>query len=875
MRVAPWSASRIAAGAVWLCAILAAAATIGCWRPAVATAAGIERIGRAPALARAARVLGPLNGARQLHVTVALRPRDPAALAAFVAAISDPRSPDYRDFLNPRQFAQRFAPTPKQAAAVRAALRARGLKPGPVSPNGLSIPLKASVAALQRAFSVALVRVRLPNGTQAIFSTRAPALGAGVAPLVQAVIGLSGTPGPRPLRVVPARQAVRAQAARSTGQLVGGTRAARSTARPVAAGPTPCAAASSAAASQGAYTANQIAAAYGFNGLYAAGDEGQGETIALYELEPFSAQDIATFAACYGLHPNLYEVNVDGGPDSSGPGSGEAALDIEQTIVMAPRARVIVYEGPNSNANGPGSGPYDVLSAIVNQDLAQVVSTSWGQCEALEGKADAGAEETLLEEAAAQGQSVLAAAGDSGSEDCYGQTPTPDSALAVDDPGSDPYATSVGGTALTNIGPPPTETVWNSGDSANAPLGLAAGAGGGGLSSFWPMPAYQRNAPAALHVINPYSSGAPCGAGARLCREVPDVSADADPNTGYEIYYNGAASAGAGVPSGWQATGGTSAATPLWAALVALADADRACGGIPIGFLNPALYRAAADAYARDFHDITTGNNDFTGTHGGLYPAGPGFDMASGLGTPNATALAASLCGAALRPRPPGNQTSTVGGRVRLALHVADAAGAHLGFYARGLPAGLSISRRGVIAGRPRRRGTYHPVVLIEDRDADVRLLSLTWMVLPAPRLVHVQLRGVLAGRPALSLTLRVARGAPGLRRVEVHLPVGARFAPRPRRLLVLGLRGARLRHRARVVKGALVVMLLAPQRWLRLSVRYPSITVTRTLSAQVRAHRARRLTILVQATDAHGESTTLRAGRLDHMEERPAGRRR
>ena len=111
---------------------------------------------------------------------------------------------------------------------------------------------------------------------------------------------------------------------------------------------------------QSAYTAPEIASAYGFDGLFDAGDEGQGVTIAVYELESDDPADLAAYRSCYGTDTTIRYVEVDGGPEpTTGPGSGEAALDIEQLIGLAPRARLLVYQGPNSNADSPGSGPYD------------------------------------------------------------------------------------------------------------------------------------------------------------------------------------------------------------------------------------------------------------------------------------------------------------------------------------------------------------------------------------------------------------------------------------------------------------------------------------------------------------------------------------
>ena len=211
-----------------------------------------------------------------------------------------------------------------------------------------------------------------------------------------------------------------------------------------------------------------------------------------------------------------------------------------------------------------------------------MISTSWGICEAQDGgRAVASVEANLFEQAAAQGETVVAAAGDDGSTDCTDKNGSPIDTPAVDDPGSQPYVTSVGGTSITAAGPPPVETVWNGGDS---------GSGGGGISSNWAMPAYQSEAAASLHVVKPYSSPKPCGAPVGDCREVPDVSADADPQSGYIAYWNGS----------WVGLGGTSGAAPLWAALVALADAWPACSAHLVGFLNPSLYLiAGAKASAR------------------------------------------------------------------------------------------------------------------------------------------------------------------------------------------------------------------------------------------------------------------------------------
>jgi subtilase family serine protease len=324
-----------------------------------------------PALVAALAFLGalaPRAGAAaspRLHLTVTLRPREPAALARYAAAVSTPGSTAYHDYLTPRQFGARFGASTSRIDAVTAALRSRGLDPGQASAGGLSIPLSATAAQL-----------RAGGGAD---SAVARALSRADRTAVQSVISFGRAAAPTPLAVRPARRPPRGAA---LGALVGAGAAtsgfARSAATP--AGPQACADVATDAARAHAYPDQVIADSYGFDALYAAGDEGAGTTIAVYELEPDDPADIAAFQSCYDTHTQISYIRVDGGA-GRGPGSDEAALDIETLIGFAPQARLLVYQGPNAQTGLPGSGPYEVYSEIVNQDRAQVISVSWGQCE--------------------------------------------------------------------------------------------------------------------------------------------------------------------------------------------------------------------------------------------------------------------------------------------------------------------------------------------------------------------------------------------------------------------------------------------------------------------------------------------------------------
>jgi subtilase family serine protease len=792
-----------------------------------AAAAGPVRLGSAPAVPADAHIAGALATSTPMHITVTLKSRDPAGLAAFAGAVSTPGSPLYRRYVTPAQFAHRFGATPSSVRAVESSLKAHGLAAGPVSPNSLSIPVTATAGRVSQAFSTSLARVAVASGKTAIVNQQAPSVDPGVAGDVQAVIGLDTLSTAKPLLVQSHRAATAA-----TPHVV-----------PATGGPEPCAAASAVGANQGGLTADQIASAYGLSGLYQSGDEGAGQTVAILELEPYDPGDIAAFDQCYGASTVPTNVSIDGGA-GSGAGAGEAALDIENVIGLAPQAKVDVYEGPNS-----GNGPFDVMSAIISQRAAQVVTTSWGQCEQLEGIGQASSENTLFQEAAAQGMTIVSASGDDGSEDCFPTPPT----LDVDDPASQPFVTGVGGTTLTantTTGARLGESVWNDGPSV--------GASGGGISSFWPMPSYQKDAPGSLHVINGNSSGKPCSASSGDCREVPDVSADGDPNTGYVIYWNGTNSAVPPGTVGWQVVGGTSAAAPAWAALIALTNASGACAGTSIGFANPALYHAGAADYSTDFNDVTSGNNDMTGAFG-LYPAGSGYDMATGLGSPNGTALAQALCTDAITLANPGAQRSTVKTSVSLQIRAADTRGAGVTYKATGLPSGLAINgSTGKITGRPKRLGKSTVTIAVGNAVGITAQTTFAWTIQGAPMLSHLSLSSVGVARPRLSFTMTAGRGAPSIKSVNVTLPRGLHFTSSGSTVTVTGRTSKRLKFTARLVRGALVVTLRKATPQVHVTISSPRLAASGSFTSAIARHQAGRVTLTVRVTDADKLTTRL-----------------
>jgi subtilase family serine protease len=343
---------------------------------------------------------------------------------------------------------------------------------------------------------------------------------------------------------------------------------------------------------------------------------GAGETIAIVDAfgDPTVQSDLNLFDSTFGLPATTIHVICattcptfdPTNPDEVGWAS-EISLDTQWAHAIAPGAKIdLVIAKSDADA--------DILAAqqyVVNHNLGDVLSQSFGEGETCMASSTFAAQHLAFVKAESENISVFASAGDSGSAqpDCSGSGYF----KSVSTPASDPLVTSVGGTHLNanfTTGQYQSESVWN--DSGTA---VDIGAGGGGYSTIYPRPSYQA---AANH--NPF-------------RGVPDVTYNADIFGGVLAVCS---ECGAG-PGAFFIFAGTSSGSPQWAAITALADQ---AAGHRLGFLNPTLYNLAGSAfYPSIFHDITVGNNawDVTGVPG--YSAGPGWDPASGLGSPIANSL--------------------------------------------------------------------------------------------------------------------------------------------------------------------------------------------------------------------------------------------
>lgn len=497
-----------------------------------------------PHLASDAVRTGSVAADAPLSLEISLTPRNQAGLDAFLRDVSDPASPQYKHYLTVAQYAAAYGATDAQVSQLTAYLRGQGLKVGELTANHQTLAVTGTAAQAEKAFGVQLGTWHT-QGRDVFANTAAPTLPAGIASIVSSVAGLSDAAQHTPDHHVDSTAAPHAGTVLTPTKARGG---------------------------------------YNLTSPVAAGDNGSGETVGLVEFSAYSASAVAAYNSKYSLGASAAQVvKVDGGTTDTS-GSVEDELDIEVVNALAPKAAVKVYEAPNSDA-----GEVALYAALVSADVP-VISSSWGEPENQEN--NLASDDADFKEAAAQGQSVFAASGDSGAKD-------DGSTLSVDYPASDPYVSGVGGTNLTV-------------SSANAWSSETGWSGsGGGQSDKWSTPSFQSSVNSSGH------------------REVPDVSAAGGNSSPWYIDADGS----------WTDVWGTSAAAPNWAAFVAdydtaAAKAGKAAFGYANGFLSSV---AGSSSYSTVFHDVKSGNN-------GGYSAGTGYDEVTGWGSYNgAQFIAAKL----------------------------------------------------------------------------------------------------------------------------------------------------------------------------------------------------------------------------------------
>jgi subtilase family serine protease len=441
------------------------------------------------------------------------------------------------------------------------------------------------------------------------------------------------------------------------------------------------------------FTPASMRSAYNLGGLISRGEDGRGETIAI--IDSFGsdtvANDLHVFDSAFGVTPmcgetgvtcapgmpTFSELTLNGSPATTPqPGNGnhlqdktgwaiEVSLDVEWAHAIAPGANILLVHTPVAETLGTQGFPNLIKSEdyVVQNGLAQVISQSFGSAEQTFGNGSLDNLRFAFADAANAGVTVLASSGDGGSTNGTKQSlvgkggggagpntlyPFP----TVGWPASDPLVTGVGGTYLcTN--PTAAQSDPRTIDNTDPPATCQAITGvtergwidaGGGFSSVFARPDYQGTLPAG-------STAIPAGE-----RGVPDVGYQASSRTGVLVYVSlppvgsGGAPCGAATAppcsTGWYIVGGTSSGSPQWAGLVAIAD--QLNGGPGLGLINPALYKIGSDPtrYAKDFFDVTTGNNGAGAPAIPGFPATTGWDPVTGLGTPNAANLLPDLVAA-------------------------------------------------------------------------------------------------------------------------------------------------------------------------------------------------------------------------------------
>jgi subtilase family serine protease len=603
-------------------------------------------------------------GEQAITVTIPLKLHDPDGANQLLQSMYTPGDPNFQKFLTPDEFRARFAATPAEVAKVTASLTKLGLKVDPGTSTTLLVT--GTPTQLERAFQVALHQFKVGSqGRSPSYSYRgptgAPTLPDDAAALVHGVVGLETRPHFRPH-------------AHHLPDSFGAALVKPQTS-------------SANANTSGNLTVTDFARIYDVKPLYDKGIKGTGRTIGIVTLASFTPSDAYAYWTALGLPVSpgrISVVDIDGGPGapSDASGSDETTLDVEQSGGLAPVAKLIVYQAPNTN-----QGFLDAFARAVDSNVADSISVSWGAWEWYSNLANGPVTDPythhtvsfqralheILLQAALQGQSMFAASGDAGAYDANDGTdgngvaflpPDYTLALSVDNPADDPFITAAGGTTLpgkqtysVGSGKPPvvvdikTERVWSwdylvplCAKLGYDPIscGIFPVGSGGGVSVFFDRPFYQdglagvmksepkqalvyedSNPPQTLFKLPANFAG----------RNVPDISANADPDTGYALYYTSDQN-GFSIETFY---GGTSFVAPQMAGVTALLGESL---HQRVGLMNVPLYWIARTGgyggKAPPLRAIKDGNNDF-------YEGSDGYNPGAGLGVLDVAKLASAL----------------------------------------------------------------------------------------------------------------------------------------------------------------------------------------------------------------------------------------
>lgn len=555
------------------CCLAAAQAGRGTLRGHVHPALqGATDLGRAPD--------GALTG---LQMVFALSQAKQAALEQLLARQQDPAAAEYHKWLTPEDYATRFGASDSDISDAVNWLASQGLQVGAVARGRNAVTFSGSVRKVEAAFGTEIHKYSVDGETH-FANASDPSVGAVLAGKVAAVRGLHD---------------FRMRHPRYTS-----------------------------ATSGNHYLApDDYSVLYNLKPLYDKKIDGTGQKLAIVGQSQVPLSDLQLFRTSFNLAANDPQILLVPGLKDPGVVSGdqgESILDIEWAGAVARNATIIFVYSLDVT---------DAVFYVIDQNLAPVVSMSYGLCESQTGAADLSLLRTYAQRAASQGITWVAASGDSGAADCFSNTSRTVAQLAVDAPASIPEVTGVGGTTFSEG----TGTYWNAANDANKASVLSyipetawndsttgnLSSSGGGASTFFAKPSWQVGA----------------GVPSDSARDVPDVSMSASAShDGYLVYQSG----------NLQVVGGTSAAAPTFSGIVALLNQYQVANGLQttagMGNVNPRLYAMAASVPSA-FHDITTGSNIVNPCSNRVtacvsptigYTAAAGYDQVTGLGTVDA-----------------------------------------------------------------------------------------------------------------------------------------------------------------------------------------------------------------------------------------------
>jgi subtilase family serine protease len=565
-----------------------------------------------------------------------------ADLDALLAAQQNPSSPLYHQWLSPDQFAARFGMAQADIDKVQNWLQQQGFSIDAVARSRNMIRFSGTTGQVEQAFQTQMHFYSV-DGAQHFAPSTALTIPSALSSVVTAVRNLDDF-RPRPMiRTSRAGQANPAFTSSVSGSVF--------------------------------FAPGDIKVAYGINSLISAGNNGAGQSIVVAGQSSISKSDIEAFQTAAGLtvtDPNMVLVPGSGQPQAFAGDQGESDLDVEWSGGIAPGAQIFfVYTGSATNF-----GVFDSIEYAIDEKIGNIISVSYGACEPQMTMSTSTALDAVLQQAATQGQTIVAASGDAGSSACYisSTSTTPPVAtqeeLAVSYPASSQWVTGIGGTEITSANDASgnaywpakgtsdqltsliqyiPEVAWNDDTVAVGNGSTSLSATGGGVSTLYAAkPSWQTGVP---------------GIPADNKRDVPDVSLYASPDLPGFLFCTSdtsdwASGQQASCNSGFRDTatkdltiaGGTSFSTPIFAGMVAVLNQTKGYTSGQ-GLLNPTLYQLASNptTYAAAFNDIATGDNKCPVSLGsafcstassGSYATGAGYDLVTGLGSMNLGALA-------------------------------------------------------------------------------------------------------------------------------------------------------------------------------------------------------------------------------------------